>query len=212
MRVGSEFVGGELLFDTPGNLTALDFFTKLRQDNCAWLPDTSSNFEHLASHRALFITASLGEIADQTAAFSAAASPDRWTLLPYPGSQPVIAAYGPDYAILKSNDARQLAAWLFMRWMLQPENQAHWSQGTGLLPVTLPAIKLLKADNTVIPQWAAALDLIPDARIYPQTAQWLLADKVLADGFIAYSRSYPNVPVADVLDRMDAIVKSLPAK
>ena len=206
---GDVFPAGELRFDTAGNLNALDFFTKLRIDNCAWLPDTESNFEHLAARRALFITGSLSEIPEQTAAFSQAGSPDRWSLLPYPGKQPVIAAYGPDYAILKSNDARQLAAWLFIRWMLQPENQAHWCQGTGLLPVTLPAIKLLKADKTAIPQWAAALDLIQDARIYPQTAKWLLADKVLADGFSAYSRSFPNVPVVDVFDRMDATIQDL---
>lgn len=206
---GEVFSAGEFHFNTPGNVAALEYFSKLREDNCAWLPDTASNFEHLASRRALFITGSLGEIAEQNAAFSAAVSSDRWTLLPFPGKAPVIAAYGLDYAVIKSNDARQLAAWLFMRWMLEAKNQANWSRGTGLLPVTTPAINLLKTDTTTIPQWAAALDLIPDAKAYPQTDQWLLADKVLADGFIAYSRSFPYLTTADVFDLMDATIQDL---
>jgi multiple sugar transport system substrate-binding protein len=206
---GQVYINGEFHFNTPGNIDALGFVSKLRQDDCAWLPDTASDFEHLASRRALFITGSLGDIADQNAAFSAAASSDTWTLLPFPGQQPVIVTNGPDYAVLKSTDARQLGAWMFIRWMLEPQNQVRWSRGTGLLPVTQPAIDQLKNDNTVAPQWAAALDLIPDAQPYPQSADWRLADKILADGFLSYFRGFPLSRLPDVLAEMDAVIQDL---
>jgi hypothetical protein len=113
---------------------------------------------------------------------------------------------------LQSNESRQFAAWMFIRWMLETQNQVRWSHSTGLLPVTIPAGKILEADKTVTPQWAAALDLIPQASLYPQTGDWLLADKVLADGFSAYFRSFPNGSLAGVLGMMDATIWDLTQK
>lgn len=209
---GQVFSNGEFTFNSAGNLAALDFLTKLRASDCAWLPDTASNEEHLAARRALFITGSLGSIENQNVAFSAAGSPDQWTLLPFPGNPELIPLYGSDYAVLKSGDARQQAAWLFIRWMLETKNQVRWALGTGLMPVTNQAIEQLKADKSLAPQRAAALELIPLGRTYPQSADWGLADKILADGFSAYFRNYPNVPMADVLAQMDATYQEMHKK
>jgi ABC-type glycerol-3-phosphate transport system substrate-binding protein len=205
------FVDGEFRFDSPANISALSFVPKLREDGCAWMPDPAGpgNAEHFATRRALFITGSLDELTAQKQAFEAAGSTDDWTVLPFPGKQPVIVAYGPDYALLKSSDARQLAAWLFMRWMLEPSNQVRWTRATGTLPVTAAAAKLLAGDAAADPQWAAALALIPDAAIYPQTPAWRLANKTLADGFMAYFLSSPNATLQGVLNVMDVTVKDL---
>lgn len=203
------FVDGEFRFNTPENVAVLDFVSKLRADGCAWPSSSSSNYDHFAARRALFITGSLGEMAAQKQAFVAAASADQWTVLPFPGAQPTIVAYGPDYAVLKSGSARQLAAWLFIRWMLEPQNQLSWSRQTGLFPVTASAVKLLQADGVANPQLAAALTLIPDASIYPQTPLWRVADGPLADGFMAYFYSFPNGTLEGVLTSLDATVKEL---
>ena len=206
------FSDGKFHFNTPANLSALQFVTQLRTDNCAWLPDSLTNFEHLVSRRALFITATLGDINAQNAAFNAAGSADLWTILPFPGAQPVIVPYGPDYAILKSTPALQLGAWIFLRWMLDPQNQLRWSRGTGLLPVLQPALLMISTDITLPHQWSAALALIPYSKIYPQTSAWSLADKILADGMRAFDRSYPNVPMPDILDMIDTAVKDMLTK
>jgi ABC-type glycerol-3-phosphate transport system substrate-binding protein len=111
--------------------------------------------------------------------------------------------------VLKSSAARQLAAWLFIRWMLEPENQARWAQETGLFPVRISSIDLLKNERSANPQWSAALDLIPLSKTYPQTAQWGLASRVMADGFIAYFGSFPNTTLEGVLSVMDATVEEM---
>jgi len=209
MEGGDVFPKGKYHFNTPENINALDFVSKLRQDTCAWLPDASTNFDFLASRQALFITGSLDEITNQSVVFSSASSPDQWTLLPFPGQKPGIVAFGPDYAVLKSNPANQMAAWLFISWMLEEKNQARWSLGTGLLPVTNSAIKLVRDGKALNPQWAAALDLIPQARIYPQSADWRVANKVFADGFIAYFRSYPNFSLENALEVIDVTTQDL---
>ena len=52
---------------------------------------------------------------------------DEWTVIPFPGPQGSgLVAYGPSYTVLKSTPEKQLAAWLFARWLLSPENQAQW--------------------------------------------------------------------------------------
>lgn len=196
-------------FNTSKNISALGFVSNLRDDGCAWFSSSPSNYEHLAARRALFITGSSGEIAEQKAAFTAAASTDEWTVLPFPGQQPGLVTYGPDYAILKSDKARQLAAWLFIRWMLEPENQARWVHETNQLPVRTSALDLLKSERSTNPQWSAALDLIPLAITYPQTARWSLASRVLGDGFLAYSGSFPTATLEGVLTVMDETVAEL---
>ncbi len=206
---GQVFGDGELLFNTPENLAALEFVSKLRAADCAWPSASASNFEHLVARRALFITGNLGDLAEQQAAFAVSASTDKWTVLPFPGEQPGIVAYGPDYAVLKSDPARQLAAWLFLRWMLEPQNQARWAEETGLFPVRTSALELLKSERSVNPQWSAALDLIPLSKSYPQTAQWKLANRVLADGFMAYFKSFPNTALEEVLTAMDVTFEEL---
>jgi ABC-type glycerol-3-phosphate transport system substrate-binding protein len=206
---GQVFSEGEFHFKTPENIAALEYVSKLRKDDCAWPSGSTSNYDHFAAHRALFITGNLSNIAEQKAAFTAAGSTDEWTVLPFPGQKPTIVAYGPDYGVLKSDAKRQLAAWLFVRWMLEPQNQARWADETGLLPVRTSALEQLKSQRSSSPQWSAALDLIPDSQPYSQSAQWGTVSRVLADGFIAYFNSFPNATLEGVLGQMDTTVEEL---
>jgi ABC-type glycerol-3-phosphate transport system substrate-binding protein len=206
---GQVFAEGEFHFKTPENLAALDFVSQLRKDDCAWPSSSTSNYDHFAARRALFITGNLSNLAEQKAAFTAAASTDEWTLLPFPGQQSAIVGYGPDYGVLKSDAKRQLAAWLFVRWMLEPENQARWAAETGLLPVRISALEQLKSQRSSNPQWSAALDLIAQVKPYPQTAQWGTISRVLADGFIAYFGNFSNNTLEGVLGEMDTTVEEL---
>ncbi|MEI7845213.1 MAG: hypothetical protein WCK35_05355, partial [Chloroflexota bacterium] len=68
----------------------MGFVSQLRDDDCAWLSDAPTNFEHLATRHALFITGSLADIAAQNAAFNAIASPDKWPLRAFSGTRPGI--------------------------------------------------------------------------------------------------------------------------
>ena len=75
--------------------------------------------------------------------------------------------------------------------------------------MTNAALDGLKKNSSVTSQWSAALGLIPLAKGYPQTAAWKQADKILADGFIAYFRSYPSQTLAAVLGQIDGITQDL---
>ena len=205
---GNVYADEKYNFSTAENQSALAFLAQLRADGCAWLSSAASNHEALAIHKALFAAGSLQDLRSQRAAF--AGSPDQWTVIAFPGANPAIVAYGPDYITLKSTQARQLAAWLFIRWMLSPENQARWVRGTGLFPMRTSTFNLLDNIRNANPQWSAAMDLLPQAKPYPQAAAWPKARLVLGDGFFHLFQLNPSAnDVTQILQEMDSTLKDL---
>jgi ABC-type glycerol-3-phosphate transport system substrate-binding protein len=189
------------------NEAALDFLSELRADGCAWLATDLTSYHHLAARRALFISGSLSEIAPQDAALRIASSPDTWTVLPFPGMQRAVVAHGPSFVLFETSPARQLAGWLFMRWVLSAENQARWAQESGFLPVRVSALALVRAPSA---QWRTAADLVPQMSNYPQLAGWRVARHVLGDGF--YNFFVLNLPAGDVLQEMQSTVEAVLGK
>ena len=65
------------------------------------------------------------DIPDQKYAFDWNKNSDVWTIQPYPVDdiKPILLVSGQDYAVLAASAEEQLASWLFIRWMIQPENQ-----------------------------------------------------------------------------------------
>jgi sn-glycerol 3-phosphate transport system substrate-binding protein len=58
-------------------------------------------------------------------------------------------------------EAEQEAAWKFMKWLLEPEQQAEWFAGSGYLPVRLSAYDLPAAQDAVAeyPLFSIPIDL-----------------------------------------------------
>lgn len=172
-------------FLTPGNIAAFKFVKILQQRSCAWVasPDLPVP-DRFAARQALFVTASLEDFPDQSRAFSAAANNDAWTVLKFPGEESdALIVYGSSFVMFESDDVTQLAAWLFMRWMLSPENQARWVQSTGLFPLRDSTLELVADYSTSHPQWAQAVELLSQGEITPQLASWRLVRVMLEDGF-----------------------------
>ena len=65
---------------------------------------------------------------------------------------------------------KQLASWLYLRWLTSPEIQAKWiADYSGYLPTQASAMPLLEsyaAENTV---WATGAELAPLGPAEPQT-------------------------------------------
>ena len=55
--------------------------------------------------------------------------------VPYEGDHPVQNVYGASLAVCKSTAEQQLAAWLFIKWFTQPEQQDHWVTESNYFPV-----------------------------------------------------------------------------
>ena len=172
-------------FLTPGNIAAFKYLKVLQQKGCAWVASQDSPVvDRFAARQALFSTGSLDDLIEQSRTFLTSGSQDEWTVLTFPGDeQQAIVVYGSSFVMFQSDDVTQLAAWLFMRWMLSPENQARWVQSTGLFPLRASALDLLADYGKTHPQWAEAVKLLPGGKITPQLASWRLVRVMLRDGF-----------------------------
>ena len=208
---GGVVEGDSFRFLTPENIEALRFVKGLSESGCAWKSSAEDPISKFADRSALFATASMEELPDVARAFTLAENRDSWTILPFPGnSGSVFVIYGSSYIQFKSDDADQLAAWLFIRWMLQADNQAKWVQSTGLFPLRASALNYLSDYSAGHPQWALAASLIPQGRLMPQLPEWKTVRVMLGDGFNHMFRvEVPTGQVPAILAQMDAIVSDL---
>ena len=115
---------------TPENQAAFNFLHDLLDSGCAWTPGAYYPNQEFATRKGLFYPSSIAEIPYQINAFEEANNFDQWIVLPFPGStkDPVINLYGSALAIFESSTEEQLASWLFIEWLLEPQNQANSSK------------------------------------------------------------------------------------
>lgn len=201
----------EYRFRQDSNLEALQFLKGLYDDHCAWLSSEPTAYQAFARRSAIVISGDLSEVPLVNRAMSLAGNHDTWTVLPFPGPQGrVVVAYGPSFTLIESSAREQLAAWLFVRWMLSPVHQAEWVEATGLLPLRAYALSSLTAYRRENPQWSAAVDLLPQMTGVPQRASWRTVRYALQDGTFSIFRL--NVAVEDlpsVLTEMDSTAEAL---
>jgi sn-glycerol 3-phosphate transport system substrate-binding protein len=87
-----------------------------------------------------------------------------------PGGTGLPGIYGRALWIFKSRpEEEQEAAWKFIKWLMEPEQQAQWYAGSGFLPVNgkafeLPAAKEIEAKY---PQFKIAAELYRAASVSP---------------------------------------------
>jgi sn-glycerol 3-phosphate transport system substrate-binding protein len=94
-----------------------------------------------------------------------------------PGGTGLIGVYSRGLWILKGRpEEEQEAAWKFIKWLLEPEQQAEWYAGTGLLPVRLSAYDLPAAQNVVAeyPHFSVPVELVLETPSTPESLGPLL--------------------------------------
>ena len=173
---GYEFVSAE-------NITAFRSLKSLYDEGCAWISTADTPYEQFSLRSALFISASMEEFNDINRTFAEAGSNDDWQVIPFPGDvESTVVAYGASYAVLATEDAEALAAWLFVEWLLAPPQQAKWVKSTALFPLRISTLNELSEYEKSNPHWGQAVDLIEQVEIQPQLASWRQMRHVLGDG------------------------------
>jgi multiple sugar transport system substrate-binding protein len=181
---------------------AFNFLRGLFDQGCAWLPESEYAETDFASRNGLFATGSLSGIPHQDKEFTRLENQDEWTVLPFPGvdGQAVLPVYGPSYSLLPSSEPTQLAAWLFLRWLIEPDNVAKWAQSTDSLPLRSGSMADLQAFYQQFPQWTSILGAIPEGIPEPPFASWSQVRWALQDATTQLFRSYFTIDgVPDML-------------
>ncbi len=209
---GGVLEGSNYRFLTPNNIDAFKFLRELSETSCAW--QTTADTDPVTSfvnREALFISANLENLSTVARAFAGANNTDTWKMIPYPGeNEDALVVYGSSYVLLNSTDEKQLAAWLFVRWLLENEQDARWVETTHLFPLRTSTMGLLADYEKTHPQWAQAISFLPQGEVQPQVASWRKVKIMLGDGFRhMYRVNVPSGQVAAILAQMQSTANDL---
>jgi multiple sugar transport system substrate-binding protein len=198
-------------FRTTPNLASLQFVKGLFDSHCAWLSTEPTPFDSFARRSALFISGDLAGLPEEIESMARLKNSDEWMLIPFPGLQgSVVVAYGSSYSVLKSTPEKQLAAWLFARWLLSPESQSSWVEATGLFPLRNSVLDMIGPYRSASPQWDAAIGYLSQAQGVPQLASWRKVRYVLEDGMtVLFQTNLPVDNLPSVLEEMDSMAQEL---
>jgi ABC-type glycerol-3-phosphate transport system substrate-binding protein len=213
---GQELTGSGPLtyrFEQPASLQAFQFLRAMLDENCAWLGRQPAPYEYFAARNALFYSGSVEDILVQERTQSRLSSQDEWMVLPYPRleGQPAWEVEGLSLALTRGSNAQQLAAWLFVRWLASPAQQARLSRAGGSIPASLAAVDLLADFRQQHPQWDAAVSR-PAEQMFspPPLASWRLARLVVEDAAGQVFQSYVEAKqIPGILAQLDATIQEV---
>jgi multiple sugar transport system substrate-binding protein len=184
-------------FSSPQTVAAFDFIWVLFKYGCAWIPADLSPEDAFASRQGLFYSSTVAGLGNQRLANEINQSEDEWIAIPYPSEQGsgVVNLYGPSYAILKASPQQELAAWIFIRWLLQPEQQVTLLETRFLIPLSQSASQKIVNDQEVVPGQDPRV-LISVGRSEPVFGSWSVGRWALSDAAAMFVD--PNLTSQDI--------------
>ncbi len=204
---GGEVVNpaGHYRFNTPEVKTAFTFLRALFDERCAWLTDQEYPEVEFASRQGLFSTGSSAGIPSQEATFADLGSKDEWTVIPFPSGRDEVnlATYGPSFMVIQSKPDRQLASWLLIKWLTNPDSQARMAEASAQFPVRDSSLETLDLLPRIYPQWSVAASFLPLAKPEPPLESWRIVRWAVSDAATQLFRYYFEI------DQVPQLIKLL---
>jgi len=173
---GDLYVNGQYNYANPQTIQYVKFMVDLYQDGCAGLIAEAYGDQNAftAGRAAFFMGSTSGLPFVRTGIEEAFAEPFEWVVAPLPYSDvPVSDVYGASVSICKSTPEAELATWLFVRWLTEPEQQAKWAEVSNYFPVRFSTAQNLGEFFADFPQYEQAWNLLQgETRIEPQIASY----------------------------------------
>jgi multiple sugar transport system substrate-binding protein len=212
--------GGEIVQDSglvykfynPQSLDAFTFVSGLHSQGCAWLDNDRPVGEIFAARNALVVSGSLVSIPFIRTAMIQVGNEDEWTVLAFPAIEryPGVVAYGPSLSILETTDEKELAGWLFIRWLVEPQNQARLVQVSGAFPTRSSALEHLADYGNNNPHWVESQKLLENIRSEPADPSWNIVRWVVSDAAaFLFSPFFDAAEVEHLLEELDLTVTEL---
>ena len=133
-------------------------------------------------------------------------------MLPYPtpDGEAALPVYGPSFQVLESSAEEQLAAWLLVKYLLEPESQGRLAQAGALLPSDPAALAGLTTLTATYPQWEKAFSLLEYAVAEPNLSSWRTVRWAVSDAATQLFRYYFTIDkVSELAELLDDTAASL---
>jgi multiple sugar transport system substrate-binding protein len=203
------------VFNTPEGEAAFGYLKSGYDQGCFWAGRRPEPYFYFANRNAIMYAGTLQDIPVQTAWMAEMESADRWSVMGFPGlAGETMLVGGPGLVVTADTPANQMAAWLFAKYLLEPDVQADLARSGMTLPVRGSAAGQLDDLAALYPQWTQALALLDRAEAIPATAGWEVAQWVLEDALWRLFQFEPaQVPEAlpEILNALDATINELEA-
>lgn len=199
-------------FNTTQTASAFGFLRNLIDKNCAWNGRNSTPYAYFAQNKALFYSGMLEDIPFQQKAMLQQKSSDTWVAISYPngGKAASMFSFGPSLAIVQAKPNEDLAAWLFLRWLILPRNQSRLAAAGSMLPVGKSAIDLMNGYKVQNVQWAQAAGWLNQTQAAFPQSWWFTSQPVLEDAAWQIFQPFTTpASIPDVLKELDATITEL---
>ena len=195
-------------FDQPASLAALHYLRGMQEKGCLWVAKNPTPQIYFGSRSALFYTASLQDYVLQAGYLKKTDSKDEWGMIPFPGAngKGIVFSNGYSYSVLRSQPLKQMAAWLFVRWMSSPDVQVRLASVWLSMPVSKQMLTELGSAAGEEP-WKSILPLMGSIQPAPSLASWRVVRRPLEDAFwqLFNVQSPDQIPqILTTLDEMSA--------
>jgi multiple sugar transport system substrate-binding protein len=186
------------IFGRNENVIAGDYLYRLFLDNCSWIGRQQQPYEYFSNRQAVAYSGKMEDILTQEKVNKLNNSLDQWTVIPYPSKfdEPVLLVDGDSYAISTSDEIKATAAWIFIRWMLTPENQVRMIEKSGTFPLSKAAGDLLNSFEILHPAWKAAVQYLTIIQNVSPDPNWGIAKEILMD--ISWKLIQFNIKATDI--------------
>lgn len=198
-------------FNNQHSIAALNYLRGLLDKGCAWNSKDPSPYAYFAARQTLVYSADLQDLLKQKQAMGSAGNTDTWTVLAFPtANQPRLLTEGASYAILSSTPEKELASWLFIRYMSSLDAQGKLVKASVTLPLSDDAIPYAVELQDSLPQWVDVVNLLPDATTVPTRADWNQAKMIWEDAsWQLFKANLTAEQIPDLVKQMDATLKEL---
>ncbi len=180
------------VFNGPEGVEALDFLTRLGDAGAALrvVSDEAAR-AMFAQGRVAFAFGSTADMARYAAAIADAGASFAWGCTSIPqadANAPQTVLYGADICVFQTTEARQRAAWQFIRWLSGTEETANWACASGSMPLRASAVQELAIsgyldENPIVKE--AYDTVIPYARPEPNVRGEQEIRRIIEDAWAA---------------------------
>jgi multiple sugar transport system substrate-binding protein/sn-glycerol 3-phosphate transport system substrate-binding protein len=169
---GNEFNEDGTAYDFT-NQAAVDstmFILGLKEKGCIFTIDGYPNPQQ-AQRKALITISSTAGLPYYFGAFADEANEDEWGFIGVPGPDGKLAvdAFQQMIGVVPSTPEREMASWIFVKWLTSPEIQNRWSRASGYYGTQFTTETLLEDYIEENPVWATGVALAALGPSEPQT-------------------------------------------
>jgi len=98
--------------------------------------------------------------------------------------EPVVNVYGASISLCKTNPSEQLAAWLFLKWFTEPEQQARWVKASNYFPVRRSTEQELRTYFEQNPRYKAAYELLDYGKSEPSMSGYQQVRRLIQEAMV----------------------------